>query len=131
MTIKILDKGDGSNRQSFQYAPGYVFVQDQDCRAYDWLVVYDEFGTAEHLCCSREHTILATCEPVSIKHYSHAYVRQFGHLLTNRPDVDGHPHYHLGRGYYMWFCDRTHPEAMTTPIPEKRKTFPLSVPPSR
>ena len=122
MTIKVV--GNVSRTKDppvFEYAPGFVFDENPACDTYDWLVVYDELRTPERLACSREHTILATCEPVSIKHYSRAYVRQFGHLLTNRPDVDGHPHYHLGRGYYKWFCDRTHPEAVSTVIPPKAK----------
>ena len=121
MTVKVVGKGSKAGGGSFEYAPGFSFVSDLACRDYDWLVVYDELGAPERLACPHERTILATCEPVSIKHYSHAYVRQFGHLLTNRPDVDGHPHYHLGRGYYKWFCDRTHPEAVSTAIPPKTK----------
>ena len=122
MRIKVIGKVSRTDgRTPFEYAPGFVVDENPDCAAYDWLVVYDELRAAERLACPREHTILATCEPVSIKHYSCAYVRQFGHLLTNRPDVDGHPHYHLGRGYYKWFCDRTHPEAMATTIPPKTK----------
>ena len=122
MKIKVIQKS--SRRQdhpAFEFAPGVVFTTDPDCADYDWLVVYDELKRAEELRCPREHTILATCEPVSIKHYSRAYIRQFGHLLTNRPDVDGHPHYHLGRGYYKWFCDRTHQEAGSLVLPPKTK----------
>lgn len=92
----------------FEYAPGWVFTQDRDCRDYDWLVVFDEMPVdRENLACPREHTILATWEPVSIKGYSSAYTRQFGHLLTNRPpEAERHPHYFLGRGYYLWFNGR-------------------------
>lgn len=92
----------------FEYAPGWVFTQDRDCRDYDWLVVFDEMPVdREELACPREHTILATWEPVSIKSYSRAYTRQFGHLLTNRPfEAENHPHYFLGRGYYLWFNGR-------------------------
>lgn len=122
MKIKVVGNVSRTKSQTaFEYAPGIVFDEDPACAAYDWLVVYDELKGHERLACPREHTILATCEPVSIKHYSRAYVRQFGHLLTNRPDVDGHPHYHLGRGYYKWFCDRTHPEAVSTVIPPKTR----------
>ena len=92
----------------FEYAPGWVFTQDRDCRDYDWLVVFDEMPVkSEELACPREHTILATWEPVSIKSYSRAYTRQFGHLLTNRPpEAENHPNYFLGRGYYLWFNGR-------------------------
>lgn len=92
----------------FEYAPGYVFTQDRDCRDYDWLLVFDEMPIKkELLACPREHTILATWEPISIKGYSRAYTRQFGHLLTNRPpEAEKHPNYFLGRGYYLWFNGR-------------------------
>ena len=83
----------------------YEFTYDASCGNYDWLVVFDELPVkCERLSCPRERTILCTWEPVSIKSYSKAYTRQFGHLLTNRPpEAERHPHYHLGRGYFPWF----------------------------
>ena len=83
----------------------YEFVYDSACRDYDWLVVFDELPSrCERLACPKERTILCTWEPVSIKSYSKAYTRQFGHLLTNRPpEAERHPHYHLGRGYFIPF----------------------------
>lgn len=123
--VKVLNWnwGRACDPEPFSYRPGYVFTNDPDCRDYDWLVVYDELKRPfEELACPRERTILATCEPVSIKSYSRHYTRQFGHLLTNRPPAaEGHPHYHLGRGYYKWFCDRTHPEAASTALPQKTR----------
>ena len=106
----------------FEYAPGWVFTQDRDCRDYDWLVVFDEMPVArEELACPREHTILATWEPVSIKSYSRAYTRQFGHLLTNRPpEAERHSHYFLGRGYYLWFNGRMrYAETASAVMPRK------------
>ena len=83
----------------------YEFVYDPACEEYDWLVVFDELPTdSVTVRCPRANTILCTWEPVSIKSYSKAYTRQFGHLLTNRPpEAEGHPGYHLGRGYFLWF----------------------------
>ena len=83
----------------------HEFVYDPACQDYDWLVVFDEMPVrCEVLRCPRERTILCTWEPVSIKSYSRAYTRQFGHLLSNRPpEAENHPHYHLGRGYFLWF----------------------------
>ena len=83
----------------------YEFTYDASCDDYDWLVVFDELPTKrERLVCPKERTILCTWEPVSIKGYSKAYTRQFGHLLTNRPpEAERHPNYHLGRGYFPWF----------------------------
>ena len=124
--IKVINWNWGAARdpEPFAYRPGYVFTNDPDCRDYDWLVVYDELKRpCERLACPRAHTILATCEPVSIKSYSRHYTRQFGHLLTNRPaEAEAHPHYHLGRGYYRWFNDRTHPENVAVRLPAKTRT---------
>lgn len=131
MKIKVLARGVMVGAASFEYEPGYEFVYDPSCTDYDWLVVYDEMpdrdvGTfrddCEELRCPREHTILATSEPTSIKHYSRAYTRQFGHLLTNRPfEAERHPHYHLGKGYYWWFIDRSYSDAVKMAIPPKMK----------
>lgn len=131
MRIKVLSKGAKVGAAPFEYAPGYEFVSDPSCPAYDWLVVYDELperdvGTFrrghEELRCPRACTMLATVEPTSIKSYSRAYTRQFGHLLTNRPfEAERHPHYHLGRGYYRWFIGRSYAEAMRTVLPPKTR----------
>ena len=120
MKIKVLGRCVQVGSPSFEYIPGYEFVSDPACTDYDWLVVYDEMPSVdvgtfrdgrEELRCPRECTILATAEPVSIKHYSRSYTRQFGHLLTNRPpEAEKHPHYHLGRGYYHWFIGRDYRE---------------------
>ena len=110
----------------------YVFTADENCRDYDWLLVYDEFprrstsgevdGGKFFLSCPRERTILATGEPTSVKFYNSVYTRQFGHLLTNRPyEAEKHPHYHFGRGYYLWFVGRDFPDARSFVAPNKTK----------
>ena len=123
--IKIVNwnRGVACEPDPFLFRPGYAFTVDPACRDYDWLVVYDELRAPfEDLACPRAHTILATCEPMSIKTYSHAYTRQFGHLLTNRPpEAERHPCYHLGRGYYKWFNDRTYLDCVSLPLPPKTK----------
>ena len=107
----------------FEYSPGVFFTSEASCRDYDWLVCYDELPAAENLACSQTRTILATCEPMSIKCYSRAYAAQFGHLLTNRPEGNPpHVHYHLGRGYYKWFCDKTI-DVAKRPVGPKTKTI--------
>lgn len=61
------------------------FTFDPDADRYDWLVVYDELPTkGEALACPREHTILVTAEPSSIKVYGSAYLKQFGAVLTSQ-----------------------------------------------
>lgn len=131
MKIKVIKKGMPCGPAAFEYAPGYVFDYSADCCDYDWLVVYDEMPTCdvgtfhdgyEPLACPKECTMLLTQEPVSIKSYSRPYTRQFGHLLTNRPQsAENHPHYHLGRGYYDWYIGRTYKECVETVIPPKSK----------
>lgn len=103
--IKVLCNLFGASLPSTCCGGNYEFVYDPACADYDWLVVFDELPTdCEVLRCPRERTILCTWEPVSIKSYSKAYTRQFGHLLTNRPpEAENHPHCHLGRGYFPWF----------------------------
>lgn len=131
MRIKVISRGLTIGAADFEYRPGYVFVTDPSCSDYDWLVVYDEMpsnsiGTikkgCEELRCPKECTILATQEPVSIKRYSKAYTRQFGHLLTNRPpNVEGHTNYHLGRGYYWWYIGRDIKEYATLKLLPKTR----------
>lgn len=101
-----------------------AFIADDNCLDYDWFVVFDEMRSkkVEALACPSERTILCTWEPVTVKSYSRAYTRQFGHLLTNRPpDAEAHPHYHLGRGYFPWFITRSKEEAKDFVLPAKTK----------
>jgi hypothetical protein len=89
------------------YRPGWEFVHARSCADYDWLVVFDEMPCNERVVCPKERTILCTWEPITIKSYSNAYVRQFGHLLTNRPfEAERHPGYRLGRGYFPSYTRR-------------------------
>ena len=103
--IKVLCGFLGASLPPTRVDGKYEFVYDPSCPEYDWLVVFDEMPVAsERLRCPHGRTILCTWEPVSIKSYSKAYTRQFGHLLTNRPPAaENHPGYHLGRGYFLWF----------------------------
>lgn len=73
---------------------GCEFVFGRDVRDYDWLLVYDDLpsraGEAkriarEELACPREHTLLVTTEPSSVKIYGDCYTRQFGAVLTSQP----------------------------------------------
>lgn len=132
--VKVLLGGHaGEDRHPVDRFPGYSFVYDPLCADYDWLVVYDELpgdgvGTVrdgyELVRCPREHTILCTSEPTSIKTYSRAYTRQFGHLLTNRPpEAEKHPHYHFGRGYYESLTGRSREGDYTAVIPPKTRTI--------
>ncbi len=115
----------------YEHRAGYQFTYDCACTDYDWFVSYEDVsdkrvGTLingyEPLRCPKERTIFCTWEPTSVKSYSKSFTRQFGHLLTNRPpEAERHPHYHLGRGYFFWFNDRSYPENATVVLPPKTK----------
>ncbi|HEX5790450.1 MAG TPA: glycosyltransferase family 10 [Luteolibacter sp.] len=63
------------------------FIFDNDCRDYDWLVVYDDLPrdhTQEPLACPRGNTLLITGEPSSITHFGRSFLKQFGHVLTSQ-----------------------------------------------
>lgn len=114
MKIKVLTKRRVRGMPDFHYAPDFTFTFDPDGTDYDWLVVYDEMEEPEELHCSWQRTILATQEPVSVKSYSQAYVRQFAHYLTNRPfEAERHPGWYFGRGYYLWYNGHTFEELRT------------------
>lgn len=114
--VKVIGKASSVRELALEWEGGYVFTADPCCRDYDWLLVYDELpvrdeGTfssgREKLFCPRSRTILATWEPPTIKHYSRAYLGQFGHLLTNLP-LDRRAR--ISRGYYRWLNDRSYGE---------------------
>lgn len=92
------------------------FLFDINEQDYDWLVVYDELPVLagervgmwrESLPCSRDHTLLVTVEPSSIKCYGRLYTRQFGHVLTSQePWALAHPHAVYSQPALMWFYGR-------------------------
>ncbi len=98
ITVKVLSKVQ--SREWLHQLPGGVpvwghceFVFDPSAREYDWLVVYDDLPARrgerpalreEPLACPREHTMLVTAEPSSIKVYGNDYAAQFGCVLTSQ-----------------------------------------------
>ena len=79
---------------------GCRFVFDPDARRYDWLAAYEDLPKEgrsakgrEDLACPREHTLLVTTEPSSIKQYGRCFVSQFGYVLTSQ---DGRALPHAG-----------------------------------
>lgn len=74
---------------------GCEFVFERDAQDYDWLLVYDDVSPRpgdgkgmgrEGLSCPREHTLLVTFEPSSVKIYGDDYTAQFGAVLTSQPE---------------------------------------------
>ncbi|MEM9348605.1 MAG: glycosyltransferase family 10 [Planctomycetota bacterium] len=85
-----------------------VFSFDHTSRDYDWLVVYDELPPeGEALACAREHSLLITSEPSSIKVYGSAYLQQFGAVLTSHePWAMKHPNLIRRMPCLFWFYGR-------------------------
>jgi len=92
------------------------FVFDPDERRYDWLVAYDDLSPVgdekfslrrEALACPREHTILVTAEPSSIKCYSSDFCAQFATVITHhQPWAISHPNVLYMQTGYPWFYGR-------------------------
>ncbi|MBX9740180.1 MAG: glycosyltransferase [Beijerinckiaceae bacterium] len=92
---------------------GCRFLFDPDEQDYDWLVVYDDLPPAAgerfsmrtvELSCPREHTILLTMEPSSIKLYGRAFLQQFGVVISSQEpwvvNHRGHVHSQAGLRWY-------------------------------
>lgn len=111
--VKFLTKAPPKRQASWRRQlpasePGWgncTFLFDPDARDYDWLVVYDELPPGgEVLACPREHTLLVTAEPPSIKVYGNAYLRQFGAVLTSHaPWALQHPRAIRSMPALQWF----------------------------
>ena len=86
------------------------FLFDQHADRYDWLVAYDELPPEPiTLPCPRQHTLLVTAEPASIKVYGSAYLRQFGHILTSQePFAIDHPGVIRSQPALMWYFGIPH-----------------------
>ncbi len=93
------------------------FVFDPQCRAYDWLVAYDDLSPVtdekfseriEILACPAKNTILVTAEPSSIKTYSSDFCRQFGVIITSQePWAIAHRQIVRSQTAYPWFYGRS------------------------
>ena len=91
---------------------GCDFIFDQNCRDYDWLVVYDDLprsgnerfpNWAEKLPCAAANTLLITCEPSTIKNYGRGFVDQFGWILSSQEAwAINHPRVILSQTGYVW-----------------------------
>jgi hypothetical protein len=89
------------------------FIFDQECRDYDWLMVYDDLpksgnerfpSWAENLPCPVENTLLITAEPSAIKNYGRAFVNQFGWILSSQEAwAIKHPRVIQSQTGYIWF----------------------------
>lgn len=125
--VKFLSKAQAADRDYEQWLRrfpnrsnllhGCEFVFEQDCRDYDWLVVYDDLPRKpdsrhplweELLACPAERTLLITTEPSSIKLYGRGFLRQFGWVLTSQePVYISHPGMIQRQAGLVWFYGMT------------------------
>ncbi|MEM9304955.1 MAG: glycosyltransferase family 10 [Pseudomonadota bacterium] len=126
LRVKFMAKGNrpGDEDRWLRQFPGREpswgdcrFIFDAEATAYDWLVVYDDLapvGTErfssriERLPCPRDHTLLVTAEPASVKTYGRSFCEQFGWVLTSQePWALTHPRVVHGQTGYRWFYGMT------------------------
>lgn len=60
----------------------YKFVFSDSCKDADYTVVFDDLVRPTTIPTDKEHTVLFTCEPPSVKEYPLNYLQQFGHIFT-------------------------------------------------
>lgn len=63
------------------------FFVNQDLTECDWWVVYDGLSRPEATCCPRQHTILITGEPASVRTYDSNFLRQFATVVTCQSQI--------------------------------------------
>tara|TARA_X000001036_G_scaffold202098_1_gene189780 strand:- start:1767 stop:2831 length:1065 start_codon:yes stop_codon:yes gene_type:complete len=120
--VKFLSRGNRKDKQQLwlrQFPDNEplwgncLFIFDEDCTEYDWLVVYDDLPPAgderfsmrkELLKCNRENTLLVTSEPSTIKVYGKKFLQQFGHVLTTQePWAIKHKNAIYSQCGYIWY----------------------------
>lgn len=109
------------------------FLFDSAAQQYDWLVVYNDLPDSspeELLPCPRQHSLLVTSEPSSIKSYGSAFTRQFGYVLTSQPDwALPHPGRIYSQPALQWFYGRNEQncigfdEMVSSPPLDKTRTI--------
>jgi hypothetical protein len=121
--IKFLSKTDPKNIEEI-WAPlipaeGFAdvtFTFDANDEKYDFLVIYEGLPKYpgyksspgfERLSCARSNTLLITTEPSSIRVDGPKFLRQFGHILTNKaPELVRHPNQIRQTPPLRWFYGR-------------------------
>jgi hypothetical protein len=93
------------------------FIFDPSVEQYDWLVVYNDLSHAcleERLPCARDHSLLVTSEPSSIKSYGRAFTRQFGCVLTSQEEwALPHPQRIYSQPALQWFYGRNEKQCLS------------------
>lgn len=119
---------------------GVKFTFDINARDYDWLAVYEglppfigqkKITRVERLACHPKNTLLITTEPSSIRLDGPNFMRQFGHVLTNKhSSLIRHPSQIRQTPPLRWFYGRpmgdgghykTLNEMVSADLPKKTK----------
>lgn len=130
--VKLIEKSSqtGKEAKPTVVRGNCIFIRDAACTDYDWLVVYDELpknsgsiaDETEVLQCPREHTILVTVEPPSIKLYPRCYTSQFEYVLTTHSPLElPHRNRIYGEGCLEWFAGIPTDEVFAMPDYPKTK----------
>ncbi len=130
--VKLIEKASKTDKDAKPpvIRGNCIFIRDAACTDYDWLAVYDELpknsGTitdeTEVLQCPREHTILVTVEPPSIKLYPKCYTSQFEYVLTTHsPQELPHRNHIYGEGCLDWCAGIQTDEVFAMPDYPKTK----------
>lgn len=131
MTAEHPGAGLGLGDDDILEHAGVCFIGNADAREYDWLAVYDDLPKhsvesarweCESLACPREHTILITAEPPTIRLYPACYTRQFAYVLTTHdPEYLPHKGRRISNGSMRWIVDYTAEQVFQLPNWEKSK----------
>lgn len=79
----------------------YQFFINDDTQDCDWWFVLDGITKSETALCDKDHTVLITNEPPSIKSYAKKFIGQFGTIVTCHPHIK-HPHVILDQQSLPW-----------------------------
>ena len=111
--IKVKFVGDERSPRQFPHGEkkwgNCVFTFDLEEKEYDWIVVYNDFRSAdnkgmEKLSCPPQNSLLITSEPSNITCYDSNYTNQFGYILTSQEKwALDHPHRIFSQPALVWF----------------------------
>jgi len=69
----------------------YKFIVNEDIEECDYWVVYEGLEKPESVICSKENTLLVTCEPNTVKTYATGFISQFSKIISSHTNIS-----HLG-----------------------------------
>lgn len=100
------------------------FFWDDDIRECDYWVVFNNVPKKEQALCPRDHTILVTGEPASVRQYGQKFLNQFSIVLTAQEGLHHHGAIHTHQAL-PWLLNKSYDELVSPPVLEKTKTMSL------